>query len=87
MTHLLIKKGVRTIAPKEDCVPDNYPLDDWPPRIIAQQAIAPDENCPPEIAHRKISPWMIDTQIIAPRTIASEENCPMDNWPGLLPTG
>ena len=46
--------GVETIAPEENCLPDNCPLDNWPsdeclednrPRTMSPWPIAPKENC------------------------------------------
>ena len=39
------KKGSRTIAPEENCPPDNCLLDDCPPDNCPQ-TITPEDNCP-----------------------------------------
>ena len=42
-----LRIGSRTIAPLENCSPDNYPLDDCP-RTIAPENNYPQDNCSPE---------------------------------------
>ena len=52
---------------------------------VEVRTIAPEENWPRIIAHRKIALWMIVPQIIAPRIIAPRSIAPWVIAPGQLP--
>ena len=78
--------GVRRIAPEENCphpsdncLPDNWPLDDCPhyycplPRLIARE-----DNSPPQ----KTAPGSLPAWIIVPRMVASKIIGPEQFPPG-----
>ena len=87
------KKGSRTIAPEENCPPDNCLLDDCPPdncpRTISPEDNCPRGNCPRTITplNIKVSPKIVaPSQAISPQTVLEYYEWTEENYELLTST-